>query len=118
MHCFDDVRAILFIVNLAGYDQVLFEDTAKNRMLEELELFEQVSQDDRTIDGRRCSAAWPGCRAAPLPLPAQTRRGTMGRADVSGDRHSVVLSGACSNFCPAADRWRLLAFPLFRSRTT
>lgn len=43
MHCFDDVRAILFIVNLAGYDQVLFEDTAKNRMLEELELFEQVS---------------------------------------------------------------------------
>lgn len=56
MHCFDDVRAILFIVNLAGYDQVLFEDTAKNRMLEELELFEQVS-----FLGR----AWRGTRGAP-----------------------------------------------------
>jgi hypothetical protein len=29
MHCFDDVRAILFIVNLAGFNQVLFEDSAK-----------------------------------------------------------------------------------------
>ena len=48
MHCFDDVRAILFIVNLAGYDQVLFEDTAKNRMLEELELFEQVCSNGGT----------------------------------------------------------------------
>jgi hypothetical protein len=56
MHCFDDVRAILFIVNLAGYDQVLFEDTAKNRMLEELELFEQVSF---------LGQAWRGTRGAP-----------------------------------------------------
>lgn len=39
---FDDVRAILFIVNLAGFNQVLFEDIAKNRMFEELELFEQI----------------------------------------------------------------------------
>jgi len=53
MHCFDDVRAILFIVNLAGYDQVLFEDTAKNRMLEELELFEQVSTFGRARQGTR-----------------------------------------------------------------
>ena len=42
---FDDVRAILFIVNLAGFNQVLFEDTAKNRMYEELELFEQITHN-------------------------------------------------------------------------
>jgi len=42
IHCFDDVSAILFIVNLAGYDQVMFEDNTRNRMVEELELFNQV----------------------------------------------------------------------------
>jgi len=41
-HCFDDVKSILFIVNLAGYNQVLFEDTSKNRIEESLELFEKV----------------------------------------------------------------------------
>jgi len=45
MHCFDDVRAVLFIVNLAGYDQVLFEDNSKNRMIEELELFQKVTHN-------------------------------------------------------------------------
>lgn len=45
MHCFDDVRAVLFIVNLAGYNQVLFEDATKNRMIEELELFEQITHN-------------------------------------------------------------------------
>lgn len=43
---FDDVEAILFIVNLAGYNQVLFEDQSKNRMIESLELFEQVANYD------------------------------------------------------------------------
>jgi len=45
MHCFDDVRAILFIVNLAGYNQVLFEDNSKNRIEEEIELFEKVTHN-------------------------------------------------------------------------
>jgi len=44
IHCFDDVKALLFIVNLAGYNQVLFEDTSKNRMHEELELFQEVTR--------------------------------------------------------------------------
>jgi GTPase SAR1 family protein len=43
IHCFDDVRAILFIDNLAGYNQVLFEDSGKNRMHESLELFNKVT---------------------------------------------------------------------------
>jgi hypothetical protein len=42
IHCFDDVKAILFVVSLAGYGQVLFEDNSKNRLHESLELFEQV----------------------------------------------------------------------------
>jgi len=45
MHCFDDVAAILFIVNLAGYNQVMFEDNSKNRMEEELELFAKVTHN-------------------------------------------------------------------------
>lgn len=39
MHCFDDVKAVLFVVNMAGYNMVLFEDPTKNRMQEALELF-------------------------------------------------------------------------------
>ena len=31
IHCFDDVKAIIFVVALSGYDQVLFEDTSVNR---------------------------------------------------------------------------------------
>lgn len=45
IHCFDDVKAILYIVNLAGYNQVLFEDTTKNRMHESLELLGSVSNN-------------------------------------------------------------------------
>jgi len=39
IRCFDDVKAIVFVVNLAGYNSVLFEDATKNRMKEEIELF-------------------------------------------------------------------------------
>jgi len=42
IHCFDDVKALLFVVNLAGYDQVMFEDPSQNRMNESLELFGQI----------------------------------------------------------------------------
>jgi len=45
IHCFDDVSAIMFVVNLAGYNQVLFEDTRKNRMHESLELFEKTANN-------------------------------------------------------------------------
>ncbi|CAB1118792.1 unnamed protein product [Ectocarpus sp. CCAP 1310/34] len=42
IHCFDDVKAIIFVVALSGYNQVLFEDTGVNRMHEGLQLFEEV----------------------------------------------------------------------------
>ncbi|CAM9315474.1 unnamed protein product [Pylaiella littoralis] len=45
IHCFDDVKAIIFVVALSGYNQVLFEDTRVNRMHEGLQLFEEVVQN-------------------------------------------------------------------------
>jgi len=43
IHCFDSVNALLFVDNLAGYDQVMFEDVQKNRMIESLELFNKIT---------------------------------------------------------------------------
>ena len=45
IHCFDAVSAILFVVNLGGYNQVMFEDSERNRMLESLELFKGVASN-------------------------------------------------------------------------
>eukprot|EP01117_Protostelium_nocturnum_P012022 TRINITY_DN43_c1_g1_i1.p1 TRINITY_DN43_c1_g1~~TRINITY_DN43_c1_g1_i1.p1 ORF type:complete len:367 (-),score=122.72 TRINITY_DN43_c1_g1_i1:61-1161(-) len=42
IHCFDDVKAIVFVVSLAGYNQVMFEDATHNRMHEALTLFESI----------------------------------------------------------------------------
>eukprot|EP01041_Mallomonas_annulata_P010023 gene10023-20867_t len=42
IHCFDDVRAIIFLEGLSGYNQVLFEDSTVNRMQESLQLFEEI----------------------------------------------------------------------------
>eukprot|EP00752_Nemacystus_decipiens_P011454 g10171.t1 len=42
LHCFDDVKTIVFLISLAGYNQVLFEDVRQNRLLEALALYEQV----------------------------------------------------------------------------
>jgi GTPase SAR1 family protein len=42
MNCFDDVKAIVFVVNLAGYNMVLYEEESKNRLHECLEIFEET----------------------------------------------------------------------------
>jgi GTPase SAR1 family protein len=41
-NCFSDVHGILFVVNLAGYCSVLFEDRHVNRMQESLKVFEDT----------------------------------------------------------------------------
>jgi len=46
MHCFDDVKAVLFVASLAGYNQVMYEDNAMNRMTEDLMLFEEMTKKD------------------------------------------------------------------------
>ncbi|GMT09005.1 hypothetical protein PFISCL1PPCAC_302, partial [Pristionchus fissidentatus] len=42
IHCFDDVKAVIYVVALSEYDQKLREDDTTNRMQESLQLFEQV----------------------------------------------------------------------------
>lgn len=39
---FDNVTAVLFITSMSEYDQNLYEDENKNRMVESLELFEEI----------------------------------------------------------------------------
>ena len=39
IHCFDNVTAVLFVVSMSEYDQVLAEDCRVNRMVESLKLF-------------------------------------------------------------------------------
>lgn len=46
IHCFDDVKAVLFVASLAGYNQVMYEDNAMNRMMEDLTLFEEMTRKD------------------------------------------------------------------------
>ena len=42
LHCFDDVKAVLFVVSLSGYDMILVEDGTTNRMEESLNLFQAI----------------------------------------------------------------------------
>eukprot|EP01083_Nonionella_stella_P072560 195692_1 len=42
----DNMHAVLFIVGVSEYDQVLFEDASKNRLIEALDLFEGIVNRD------------------------------------------------------------------------
>jgi guanine nucleotide-binding protein G(o) subunit alpha len=42
IHCFDGVTAVLFVAAISEYDQVLYEDENTNRMVEALNLFEEI----------------------------------------------------------------------------
>jgi len=41
-HCFSGVTAVIFVAAISEYDQVLYEDSKKNRMMETLDLFEEI----------------------------------------------------------------------------
>jgi len=43
IHCFDDANAVIFVVALSEYDQMLFEDNTVNRMVEAIALFDEIS---------------------------------------------------------------------------
>ena len=43
IHCFDDVTAIIFVVAISEYNQLLFEDERTNRMVESLKLFSEIT---------------------------------------------------------------------------
>jgi GTPase SAR1 family protein len=42
IHCFENVTAVLFVVAISEYDQMLYEDESTNRMVEALNLFDEV----------------------------------------------------------------------------
>jgi hypothetical protein len=46
IHCFDDVTAVIFVAALSEYDQALFEDASTNRMVEAVELFGEICNNE------------------------------------------------------------------------
>jgi len=42
IHCFEGVTAVLFVVDISAYDRVLYEDEKVNRLIEALNLFENI----------------------------------------------------------------------------
>ena len=42
LHCFDDVKGVLFVASLNGYNMTLMEDDTTNRMEESLNLFQAI----------------------------------------------------------------------------
>jgi GTPase SAR1 family protein len=42
IHCFEGVTAMIFVVAISEFDQVLYEDEKKNRLVEALEVFENI----------------------------------------------------------------------------
>jgi len=42
IHCFENVTAVLFVAAISEYDQVLYEDENMNRVVEALNLFEEI----------------------------------------------------------------------------
>lgn len=45
IHCFDNVTAVIFVAAISEYNQKLFEDTSTNRMVEALELYDEVANN-------------------------------------------------------------------------
>ncbi|GMH84918.1 hypothetical protein TL16_g10068 [Triparma laevis f. inornata] len=45
IHCFDDVTAVIFVAALSEYDQRLFEDANTNRMVEAIDLFDEIANN-------------------------------------------------------------------------
>jgi GTPase SAR1 family protein len=43
IHCFEEVTAVIFITAISEYDQVCYEDEETNRMIESLNLFEELA---------------------------------------------------------------------------
>jgi len=42
IHCFENVTAVIFVAAISEYDQVLYEDENTNRIVEALNLFEEI----------------------------------------------------------------------------
>lgn len=45
IHCFEDVTAVIFVIGLSEYNQVLYEDDTQNRFEEALTVWEEISNN-------------------------------------------------------------------------
>lgn len=50
VRCFENVTAVLYVVALSEYDQLCYEDNETNRVLEALDLFEDISNSEWFAD--------------------------------------------------------------------
>mmetsp|Transcript_12753 Transcript_12753/g.11355 ORF Transcript_12753/g.11355 Transcript_12753/m.11355 type:complete len:381 (+) Transcript_12753:96-1238(+) len=46
IHCFESVTAVIFVASLSCYDEVMFEDEEKNSMVDSIELFKQICNNE------------------------------------------------------------------------
>jgi len=52
VHCYEGVAAVLHVVDITEYNQVLFEDNITNRMVESLKLFKDVCNNQKLKDAQ------------------------------------------------------------------
>jgi len=45
IHCFEEVTAVIFVAALSEYDQNLYEDASTNRMIEAIQLFDEITNN-------------------------------------------------------------------------
>ncbi|XP_016536263.1 guanine nucleotide binding protein (G protein) alpha v1 isoform X2 [Poecilia formosa] len=80
--CFEDVRAVLFVVALSGYDMTLVEDPTVNRLQESMKLFSSICNNvffrstsmARTVTSIRphASSSPPSSRSTTAPRSSST----------------------------------------------
>jgi len=46
IHCFESVTAVIFVASLSSYDEMMFEDQDKNSMVDSIELFDKICNND------------------------------------------------------------------------
>eukprot|EP01083_Nonionella_stella_P221765 791978_1 len=46
IRCFDSVTAVIFVASLSSYNEVLFEDYSVNSMVDQMQLFENICNED------------------------------------------------------------------------
>jgi len=46
IHCFESVTAVIFVASLSSYDEMMFEDQEKNSMVDSIELFDTICNND------------------------------------------------------------------------
>ena len=47
IHCYENVTAIIYVASLSCFDEGMFEDEETNQMMDQLELFDKICNDER-----------------------------------------------------------------------